>query len=100
MTLAKVARQNDKYQCSLALRPWIYQWVRNIGELSGTEECGTFLTAAYLFGIPELLKEASISVIRSVPANFEAAWADYEIISFLPRHVIGRYSNRNLKSRH
>lgn len=91
--LAKVARHSDKYQCNLPLRPWISQWVRNVREPSNVEEHGLLLTAAYLFGFPEHFQEISSTAIRNVPAGFDTAWANHDIISFLPQEIKGECRN-------
>ncbi|KAK2601537.1 hypothetical protein QQS21_004922 [Conoideocrella luteorostrata] len=85
--LAKVAQHSDKYQCNLSLQPWISYWVRNVQGLSGIEEFGLMLTAAYFFRIQQHFSEMSATVIRNIPIDFDAVWAEHDIIGYLPQFV-------------
>ena len=87
-SLATVAIQSDKYDCTKALRPWVSQWFGNSKEVSKPEELGFLLVAAYFFDTPMHFKDISTRAVRDVNPDLASMWRDPKM-NLLPEGIKG-----------
>jgi hypothetical protein len=87
-----IAVQSDKYDCNVALAPWIRLWCHPdrfpIDSKNEVRDMGYGLLAAYLFKSPGFLAMPK-SYVKDLPPDFDQHWSSYKCLSRLPRTVQG-----------
>lgn len=86
-SLALLAMHSDKYDCSLALKPWIAHWCSPSQDV-GPEDIGHALLAAYMFRAPQF-SGITAQAAKQLPLNFQSVWED-EILNLLPETITGQ----------
>lgn len=87
--LALVAIHSKKYQCNMALRPWVSMWFTNAREAVDAQDHGLAITAAYHFDSPNSFEKVTSKAVFELRPNYQEDWSSDELICLLPRKTIG-----------
>jgi len=94
-TLAVIAMQSDKYDCTAALRPWFYLWFRDAGKVSDKDDLLYLLVGAYFINAPKHFADISARIVRNVTADFNSVWAKHDMTNLLPHYIRGAVSRKS-----
>ena len=87
--LAAVALHCDKYGCTRALKPWITHWFGGLRGISGADELGSLLVAAYFFRASDHFENISGRAVRHATMDIGSVWANHDMVALLPQNVKG-----------
>lgn len=95
---ANIAVHCDKYDCVVAIRPWITVWFGKTqwNEANPTEELGFLLTASHLMRSSVYFSKFSQKAQVHLTMGFASKWDEYAVMDMLPRAIKGElYGYRN-----